>query len=489
MLQPKFFAATDVGRQREHNEDAYLVEPRLGLFIVADGMGGHAAGEVASGMAIKDVARVLRDNSDAFDRYRDAPDDDLREEILHILEHAVQSACSAIFLRSQQESDKRGMGTTCTAMIVVRDRAFVAHVGDTRVYLLRDKQVHQLTEDHSLINELVRRGRLKREDIDSSPYAKFKNAVTRAVGAYETVEVETADYEVVVGDQFLLCSDGLHAYLESKDMPQLLSAEDIADVPRTLVDLANSGGGHDNITAIVVRLEDSEQQQGAERASDLANRIDVLKSMRLFQGLVYPEIMRLLNVMKVHRFANAQTLIEEDTVGDSLFVLLAGKVKLQKAGADIATLSRGAHLGEMSLVDQGLRSATAIADGEVSVLVLSRRDFEAILRTESVLAQKILWSFLQELTQRLRKTTQALSDSQLAAEAVDLSNDILEESTATDVAMPMRGPLVPATTDPNIKLGSKSVPKPLSKPAAAKPVAAAPTLAPPKPSKPTPTKG
>ncbi len=463
MLQPKFFAATDVGRQREHNEDSYLVEPRLGLFIVADGMGGHAAGEVASQMAVKEVARVLRGNSDVFDRYRDSPDDEAREEILHVLEHSVQSACSTIFHRSQQESDKRGMGTTCTVMIFVRDRVFVAHVGDSRLYLLRDKQVHQLTEDHSLVNELVRRGRLKREEIDSSPYAKFKNAVTRAVGAYETVEVEAADYEVVVGDQFLLCSDGLHAYLEPKDMPQLLSAEDIADVPRTLVDLANSGGGHDNITAIVVRLEDSQSQQGAERASDLANRIDVLKSMRLFQGLVYPEVMRLLNVMKVHRFANGQVLIEEDTVGDSLFVLLSGKVKLQKGGADIATLSRGAHIGEMSLVDQGLRSATAIADGEAAALVLLRRDFEAILRTESVLAQKILWSFLQELTARLRKTTQQLSDVQLAAEAIDLSNDILEESTATDVALPVRQPLGKLAKAPAAATPTTQAPKP-SKP-------------------------
>lgn len=464
MLQPKFFAATDVGRQRERNEDSYLVEPRLGLFIVADGMGGHAAGEVASQMAVKEVARIVRSNSDVFDRYRDAPDDDTREEILHVMEHAVQSACSSIFQRSQQESDKRGMGTTCTAMVVARDRAFVAHVGDSRLYLLRDKQVHQLTEDHSLINELVRRGRIKREEIDGSPYAKFKNAVTRAVGAYETVEVDTADYEVVVGDQFLICSDGLHHYLDNQDVPHLLSAEDIADVPRTLVELANSGGGHDNITAIVVRLEDSQAQQGAERASDLANRIDVLKSMRLFHGLVYPEIMRLLNVMKVHRFAPGQVLIEEDTVGDSLFVLLAGKVKLQKGGADIATLGRGAHLGEMSLVDQGLRSATAIAEGEAAALVLSRRDFEAILRTESVLAQKILWSFLQELTLRLRKTTQQLSDVQLAAEAVDLSNDILEESTATDVALPK----------PISKVAAAKTATPTAAPATATPPTAAP---------------
>ncbi len=117
--------------------------------------------------------------------------------------------------------------------------------------------MHQLTEDHSLVNELVRRGKIKRDEIDGSPYAKYKNAVTRAVGVYETVEVDTLDFDVLPGDQFLFCSDGLHAYLKDTDLPEILATPDVSEAPKTLVALANDGGGHDNITPSCVRVEAS----------------------------------------------------------------------------------------------------------------------------------------------------------------------------------------------------------------------------------------
>src|SRR5438132_2741188 len=155
MMDIKFYAATDVGRQRDHNEDNYLVDPKLHLFVVADGMGGHAAGEVASQISVHEVSRVVRENSDVIDRYVKSHDMTARQEILAVLEHAVQTACASIYHRSQNEPDKRGMGTTTSALLIAGDRGFIAHVGDSRVYLLRQAQVHQLTEDHSLVNELV----------------------------------------------------------------------------------------------------------------------------------------------------------------------------------------------------------------------------------------------------------------------------------------------------------------------------------------------
>jgi PPM family protein phosphatase len=426
-MELKCWAATDVGRQRDHNEDNFLIDKKLQLFVVADGMGGHAAGEVASQIAVHEVSRVVRENADVIERYAKEHDAQARQEILAVMEHAVQTACASIYHRGQAEAEKRGMGTTTSALLIAGDRGFIAHVGDSRIYLLRQNQVHQLTEDHSLINELVRRGKIKRDEIDTSPYSKYKNAVTRAVGAYESVETDTLDFEVLPGDHFLLCSDGLHAYLKDSDVPEIMTADDIADAPKTMVALANAGGGHDNITAVVVRVETEATTEHAARASELANRVDVLKKMPLFKHLTYKEIMRLLNVLVVKDYKAGEKIIEEKTDGEELFIILSGKVKLHKDEAFITHLERGAHFGEMALVDRSKRSASATAEEESRALMLRRRDFYEIIRKEPVLATKLLWSFVQVLTERLRKTTADLSGARLEAQAVDLSEDVLFE--------------------------------------------------------------
>src|SRR3954469_19497912 len=133
-MEIKFFAATDVGRQRDHNEDNYLVDPKLHLFVVADGMGGHAAGEVASQISVHEVSRVVRENADVITRYSAAHDMNARQEILVMMEHAVQTACHSIYARGQVETEKRGMGTTTSSLLIAGDRGFIAHVGDSRIY-------------------------------------------------------------------------------------------------------------------------------------------------------------------------------------------------------------------------------------------------------------------------------------------------------------------------------------------------------------------
>jgi serine/threonine protein phosphatase PrpC len=256
-MELTFAAATDVGRQRQHNEDNFLIDKKLRLFLVADGMGGHAAGEVASSIAVHEIRDAIYRNRDLIDRYRADQPGVQAVEILQVLEHAIQAACSTVYNRAQAESDKRGMGTTATVLLIAGSpdhlRGFIAHVGDSRVYLARQDQCHVLTEDHSLMNELIRRGKLDKSQIDSSPYKQFKNAVTRAVGVYASVEVDTFDFDILPGDNFLLCSDGLYAYLDEATLTSMLSDGDVKDAPAKLIGIANAGGGHDNITSVVVR--------------------------------------------------------------------------------------------------------------------------------------------------------------------------------------------------------------------------------------------
>ncbi len=431
-MEIQFFAATDVGRQRDHNEDNFLVDPKLQLFVVADGMGGHAAGEVASQITVHELSRGVRDEAAVIEQYGRAEDAAAaRQAILTVLENAIQRASAAVFRAAQEDPEKRGMGTTASALLLAGDRGFIAHVGDSRIYLVRQGQVHQITEDHSLVNELVRRGKLKRHEIDSSPYAKYKNAVTRAVGANESVDADTLDFDVLPGDRFLLCSDGLHFYLRDGELGRLLDHGEVAEAPRRLVELANAGGGHDNITAVVVRIADEAARGPSQRASDLSNRVEVLKSMPLFRHLTYKEIMFLLNVTSVREVAPGETILVEGTPGEELFVVLAGRVRLHKGETRITTFERGAHFGEMALVDRAPRSASATAETSAKLLTLRRDEFYQIIRTHPTLANKMLWAFVQVLTERLRKTTADLSGMKLEAaapeELEDLSDDALFE--------------------------------------------------------------
>jgi serine/threonine protein phosphatase PrpC len=425
-MELSFWAATDVGRKREVNEDNFLVDKKLSLFIVADGMGGHASGEVASHLAVREFRNAVEVGRDAIDRYIKNDPAVRPQDVLTLLEHAVQTAGHTIYSKGQAEPEKRGMGTTTSALLIAGDRGFIAHVGDSRIYMVRAGQVVQLTEDHSLINELIRRGRITRENLDESPYKAYKNAVTRAVGVYENVQGDTIDFEILPGDQFLLCSDGLHAYLDEAQILAMLTTEDLAGLPQRLVDHANAGGGHDNITAVVVRVEGLTTPATVDRAEELARKVEVLRRMPLFRHLIYKEILRVLNVTTVREFAPGEEIIQEGTPGDEMFILLRGKIRLHKNAAFITELLPGAHIGEMALVDRRQpRSASATAEERSRLLSLKRRDFYEIIRKEPQLSVKLLWAFTQVLAERLRKTTAELSGARLEAGAQDLTEDAL----------------------------------------------------------------
>ncbi len=432
-MELSFWAATDVGKKREINEDSFLVDKKLSLFIVADGMGGHASGEVASKLAVHEFRNAVEAGHDTVERYGKGDATVRPQEVLTLLENAVQAAGHAVYQKGVQEPEKRGMGTTASALLISGDRGFIAHVGDSRVYMLRAGQVVQLTEDHSLVNELIRRGRVTKEGFETSPYKAYKNAVTRAVGVYETVQGDTIDFELLPGDQFLLCSDGLHAYLTDQRIVDMLKGDDVKQLPKRLVDMANAGGGHDNITAIVVRVEQPAAVAGEapeDRAQELARKVEVLRRMPLFRHLVYKEILRLLNVTRVKEFAPGEEIIREGTQGDEMYVLLRGKIRLHKNDAFITHLEPGAHIGEMALIDRRHpRSASATAEERSRVLIITRKDFYEIIRTEPQLSTKLLWAFTQVLADRLRKTTAELSGARLEAGAEDLTADVLFEES------------------------------------------------------------
>ena len=418
----RFFAATDVGCVREHNEDNFLVDKKLSLFMVADGMGGHAAGEVASAIAVRTLHEEIKRERELLTDFVNGARGASRvtnKDILALLEHAVQRACSRIHEEAENDPAKRGMGTTLSALLILGTRGFIAHVGDSRIYLSRAGTVQQITEDHTVFNELIKRGKLSKEQIDKIGH---KNAITRAVGVYERVDVDTLMIEVLPGDDFLLTSDGLTGYLETADELAPWFAQDGDTASKGLVELAKERGGKDNITVVIVRLV-ADAAAGDDRAKRLALKRETLARMPLFARLSDRELLRVMQAVEVRKYEPEQVVIREGDKGDELFIVLSGKVKVQRGGETLTRLGAGEHFGEMALIRAVPRSATVLADGHAELIAIRRVDFFELLRTEHEIAVKMLWQFLGVLADRLDVTSSELRHAKQELNAEELRTE------------------------------------------------------------------
>jgi len=241
----------DVGQRRKLNEDAFLVDDALALYVVADGMGGHAAGEVASSEAVDAVhSMVIRERA----KLERLSQGDISEEVVRqahrVLEAAVQNATYQVFGIAQHEPEQQGMGTTVSALALAGPYGITAQVGDSRIYLVRQGQARPLTEDHTLVAWQLKQGIITPEEALLSPH---KNVITRAVGSREYVQVDTRFVDVQPNDAFMLCSDGLHGYVPDHEIPGIVALGPRLSVER-FIQLANDRGGRDNITCVVVQL-------------------------------------------------------------------------------------------------------------------------------------------------------------------------------------------------------------------------------------------
>jgi serine/threonine protein phosphatase PrpC len=245
------FGLSDVGRKRAHNEDAYLLDDEVGLYVVADGMGGHAAGEIASQESVEAVFNMVARGVTSLAPLTGTPSDDEVRAALRLMESAVQSATYMVFSMAEVDRTRAGMGTTISAALVRGEHAITAQVGDSRVYRIRGSEVQQLTEDHTLIAWQLKQGLITPQEARRSPH---RNVITRAVGNRDYVQVDTRIVHVEPGDRLLLCSDGLHGYLRGADIAPICALGGAAAVQR-FVDVANERGGRDNITALLVELE------------------------------------------------------------------------------------------------------------------------------------------------------------------------------------------------------------------------------------------
>jgi serine/threonine protein phosphatase PrpC len=239
--------STDVGRRRPHNEDAFLVDDELGLYVVCDGVGGNAKGEVASAESVELVHSWVKRWRGTLESFVGEPTQENLGMVRRLMESAVQSACYMVFGMGEQDPRQRGMSCTLSALLCVGSTGFIAQVGDSRVYVMRGQECVQLTEDHTLVNFRLKLGLITAEEAANAP---GKNIITRAVGHQDYVEVDTTTLPLEPGDRFLLCSDGLHGYLENGELAGRMDG-DRHEVAAQLIQLANHRGGRDNITVVI----------------------------------------------------------------------------------------------------------------------------------------------------------------------------------------------------------------------------------------------
>lgn len=240
---------TDVGRVRASNQDSMLVDDALGLYIVADGMGGHAGGEIASRICIEQIQIEVKSRFPALieSSQKIHPDPIL----MNALANAINHASAKIYEHSLEDPSLRGMGTTATVVKIVGDYAYCAHVGDSRFYLIRKGLIYQMSFDHSLVNEQVRAGILTPEEAEVH---HLKNVITRSVGYQEEEDVDTLCTRLESGDFLLMCSDGLHGKLADAEISKITTDKGL-QAARELLDLANERGGEDNITVLIIEVK------------------------------------------------------------------------------------------------------------------------------------------------------------------------------------------------------------------------------------------
>jgi serine/threonine protein phosphatase PrpC len=248
-MKTRGWAITDVGRKRDHNEDSFLCSDVLGLYAVADGMGGHLGGERASRMAVEIVEKEMGEAVGAGLLASKAPEGDETHPVAAALRAATGLAARAIYEAAHADAQHMGMGTTLTSALFHDQHLTLCHVGDSRAYVYRDGHCRQLTEDHSWIQEQVRAGLLSPDD---AMVSRFRNIITRSVGFEPGVEPDLLTVPVEAGDCYLLCSDGLSNHLSAEDIGGVLTDRFYGDAGPALVALANDRGGDDNITCVVI---------------------------------------------------------------------------------------------------------------------------------------------------------------------------------------------------------------------------------------------
>lgn len=400
------WGGTDLGRKRKENEDFSLIDTVHGLFIVADGMGGGERGGEASRMAVESIRSTLFNEMDVLRQFGESPTKTNYREVQQLVHRAVLGAHSNIRNQSRTLPKGKYMGTTVTALIICGRMGIVAHVGDSRLYRVRDNQVRQLTRDHSLVAERIRRGELTPEQAQRAP---GKNVLLQALGVSPKIELDIGFLTIQPGDQFLICTDGLHNYLVEHEIVTIFQESNGDRIIPRLIDSANQRGGKDNITAISVRVSAPWDEVAA---TQLDMGPDIFSSLRLLQSLDLRESTSFLQRGTLQAFIGGEMIQTEEKSMDSLYIVLDGRAQVTRQGVWLATYTQGCFFGEESLLGDAVSTVSIRSEREgTRVLAFSAQQFLDILEENPAVGYKVLWNIFKEHAAAQRDLIIRLADS------------------------------------------------------------------------------
>ena len=396
----KFHARTDVGLRRKHNEDSLLASEEYGLFVVADGVGGRKAGELASAIAVNTFQKAGPKLQAGVKAFAASPNRETRNAVLGLLDDTANAATKAVY-DAAQATGRQGMTTTLVACVVGGGSAFVVHVGDSRAYLLRRGELRQLTEDHTMVNQLVRQGALTPEEAAEN---RYRNVITRAIGLYPNVQTDTLCIDLLEKDLVMLCSDGLTDMVPDHELVDIMSPQNLAQMTSKLIQAALDGGGKDNVTAIVCEPETVLDEHA------VAERVRTMESLFLFRDLPFHARLRVVRIISEHHVTDEECVVRQGEPGNTLYAVVRGAFSVRVDGKEVAVLREGEHFGDLSLVSNEPRSATIVAKGPGLLLSVQRQALREFCMVEPALGNAILWKLVATLGQRLRHTTKQLTE-------------------------------------------------------------------------------
>ena len=383
---------TDTGLRRSRNEDFILVDNDLHLYIVCDGVGGAGNGNVASKMAAETCAKFIKNSTSVFEEFYKTGKISILEQLVKT---SMQEACSEVFYAAHKNPDLTGMASTMTAVLFINDRAILGHVGDSRLYLVRNNQVYIVTEDHTLGREVRERSVMSEEEIKKN---KLDHILNRSIGFYKSVEIDTLIFDILPGDELILCSDGLHNYLRTPvQLIPMLEHDEVNTSLKEMVTFALNGGGSDNISVIVIqtKLEESMYMGFESGRTELLNDFSIFNKIYLFNDLNFIRINRLLNVCETTDYEAGETIYTKGDKVNGVYVIYNGSVDKFDGENCLGSLIKGMFFGQASLMMDFTAPYSIITKEDCTILHISSKNYRRLCRSHPKFGVKLLENFIK----------------------------------------------------------------------------------------------
>lgn len=364
-------------------------------------MGGHACGEVASQMTIEMLRQAVAKAPDAD--FLQQPSLANRRRLLQWLAQTVQSINSAIYARAQEDHKLRGMGCTLDVALIRGGGVFTAHVGDSRIYIRRENTLYQLTEDHNFAQMLLSEGIIPKEEVAKHPQ---RNMLTRALGPFPTVQVDSAFFELNAGDVFMLCSDGLHGEVPDERVASLLAQAPEAAV-RELIAAALDAGGRDNVTAVLFQVAQTSQQYHGVIGAESTRRS--LARSQMFAAFSESELMRVQKIATSRVAQPGEMVLTEGCAVDELYMVMEGKLGVLRDGTHFGSLEPGDPFGAMALNHEPEFEISLQAETVTRLLVFPLAEIKTLLASDTAIAAKLAMAALERVQKRHHQVIDAFA--------------------------------------------------------------------------------